>query len=486
MLRIPNASPSGLVTNFETKCSEYFHPRVLVYVLRNKAAYLARNSAILNTSFKSPVLTRGDGFPGTNFQICSAENPKANEDLNKYRSPEPFQKLEDDLTQLSWSLISCIDYVQPQSVATIMLSLTKLNYFNEQLFSKMLDSFTFESAKPKSVSLILYSLSKCARASELIHTSFFGKIEGFLEMSLFHSSTHDLTTYLISTAKLRDNLMRALEHDGTLDTLCNVYNLILNHTVSLIGSEAKALEKEESNPGENKPTPCSFNVFELSNILESFYIMKHYSHPDHELVLDQLQLKLPYSVNYISDILYVMELLNINPKNPAIRKLDRTNLIRSNKKFCEAILVDLTDKLGLLNIYELSRLTKVVNRLRLWTEDEFLKSYTNSFMAIFKSYKGVIDMEVLLPIIVYYNRRYESSINREYYQSHINKRRKTEFMRNLNEISDLCGQMCDTLHDYVSDKHPSNKIEDLLNFTSKLRTNRSLHRMKYNYKFSSQ
>lgn len=86
-----------------------------------------------------------------------------------------------------------------------------------------------------------------------------------------------------------------------------------------------------------------------------------------------------------------MDLLNINPKNPAIKKLDRTSIIRSNKKFCEAILDDLTDKLGLLNIYELSRLTQVINRLRLWTEDEFLKSYTNSFMAIFKSYKGGIE-----------------------------------------------------------------------------------------------
>lgn len=126
MLRIPNASRSGPFTNFETKCSEYFHPRVLVYVLRNKAAYLARNSSILNSSFKSPVLNREDGFSGTNFQIHSTQNLNIDENLNKYRSPDPFQKLEDDLTQLSCSLISCIDYVQPQSVATIMLSLTKL------------------------------------------------------------------------------------------------------------------------------------------------------------------------------------------------------------------------------------------------------------------------------------------------------------------------------------------------------------------------
>ncbi|UKJ89798.1 hypothetical protein MACJ_003052 [Theileria orientalis] len=486
MLRIPNASPSGLVTNFETKCSQYFHPRVLVYVLRNKAAYLARNSSILNVSFKSRVLNHDETFSGTNYQMCSTQNLNIHEDLNEYRSPEPFKKLEHDLMLLSCSLISCIDYVQPQSAATIMLSLTKLNFFNEQLFSSILDSFTFESAKPKSVSLILYSLSKCAGASELVHTNFFRKVEDFVEMTVLYSSTHDLTTYLISTAKLRDNLMKNLEHDDILGTLSNVYNLILSHTLSMVDKETKLLGKEESKPAENKPAPCSFNVFELSNILESFYIMKHYNHVNHELILDQLQLKLPYSVNYINDILYIMDLFNIDPKNPAIKKLDRTSIIRSNKKFCEAILADLTDKLGLVNIYELSRLTNVINRLRLWTEDEFLKSYTNSFMSIFKSYKGVIDMELLLPIVLYYNRRYESSINREYYQSHINKRRKTEFMRDLNEISDLCGHVCDILQDYMTDNYPSKRIEDLLIFTSKLRTNRSLHRMKYNYKFNHQ
>lgn len=95
-------------------------------------------------------------------------------------------------------------------------------------------------------------------------------------------------------------------------------------------------------------------------------------------------------------------------------------------------------------------------------------------------------MELLLPILLYYNRRYESSINREYYQSHINKRKKTEFMSGLNEISDLCGHVCDLLQDYMSDNYPSNRIDDLLKFTSKLRTNRSLHRMKYNYKFIHQ
>lgn len=124
MIRIPNASPVNLFTNFETNCTCYFHPNVLIYALRNRIAYLARNHKIF--------------YPPKIHQINNSTNEIFNCNIggDSLCSSDVPGNLRNEVNQILYSLLSCIDYINPQSTCTILLSLIKL-------VSTQLHNYTF-------------------------------------------------------------------------------------------------------------------------------------------------------------------------------------------------------------------------------------------------------------------------------------------------------------------------------------------------------
>ncbi|EAN31928.1 hypothetical protein TpMuguga_04g00576 [Theileria parva strain Muguga] len=423
MIRIPNASPVNLFTNFETNCTCYFHPNVLIYALRNRIAYLARNHKIF--------------YPPKIHQINnSTHNNKVNE--NSLCSSDVPGNLRNEVNQILYSLLSCIDYINPQSTCTILLSLIKLRYDSE-LIRPLVRNFKFSEASPKSISLFFLSVSKLFINPQILGT-------------------------------ILEHINNAIDIPyGRRDIICilsSITRVVTRKDLHLKRSETDLLTKLHSRlmtKLSNELENCNIN--ELTIVLESMHSM-NYSSQHYQTVIECI---VKHNALITFDNVYqIFQIINSGKKltsNPVKRDKHGVN----NK-----LLLYYLDKLTI------NEIVKIINDFRIYTTDQFVLQFSNLIINTIhnptsntvtgdtvpgdtitsntvtgntitsNNVTSVTPMNNLnvLEVLKYYNRRYETSVTREYYvMNQIRRGVSVECdIAGINEVSNLCGYIYQLLH----------------------------------------
>ncbi|KAK2196555.1 hypothetical protein BdWA1_001802 [Babesia duncani] len=356
IMRIPNASPSGIISNFETKCKDYFHPRVFVYVLRNEIAKIARQ----NWTF---------------------------EDVSK-----PSEALVENLMRISCGLLTCSNYLKPQTVATVFLSFAKLSFVQQDVYRVLCSELDFENANPKSLSLIYNAICKNPKSIQFIPTEFWSQSSHRIESIIHESKPQDNATFVKSIAGILVEL-KATNDQPSQIVLKNLY-------IKILQDAANRIEQDE------------FSAFELTCILQSTIGTKHQDSQFHLQLINKLMSSIGNSPNAIDQTLRVLDILpvpNLSIPNKEKRFI-RREIARANKKFVQWSLEQLQEHLESLDERELDTIAAVINRLRVWSSDHFAIKFAQQWQRILPLKPNP---QNTIHALGYFLRRYESSVGRE-------------------------------------------------------------------------
>ncbi|XP_953227.1 uncharacterized protein TA09130 [Theileria annulata] len=478
MIRIPNASPIALFTNFETNCTCYFHPNVLIYTLRNRIAYLARNHKIFNFS---PFNQNYQHLSNKNYTHNNFNNINTNFNKFKYSFNDIdidfnetttctvgsdgnnlSENLKNEVYQILYSLLSCIDYIKPQSTCTILLSLIKLRFFDEELIKIFIENFKFDEANPKSISLFFLSCSKL-----YINKNILKNIINFI-LNTINTNSNSIADSVYPNTNTNPNPQPNLEYSkkdiicilGSLNRIINTNDFKLKSCILILYN--KLLEKLS-----NYLKDC--NIIELTEVLESLHTMNSNE----------------YYTNVIDHIMNNSSLITFNNIYKIFKIINTKSRLKLNKhSLNNQLLIHYLDKL------HINELIMIINDFNIYTTDDFVIQFSNQLLntlyvnstkamnipsnlgtlnqdSLNKNLKNLNTTNTLntlnqdnlnknrknwenvniFEIIKYYNRRYETSISREYYLiNKILKGIKPEYdIKKVNEISNLCGYIYEIL-----------------------------------------
>ncbi|AFZ81327.1 hypothetical protein BEWA_007360 [Theileria equi strain WA] len=408
-MKIPNASPSGIIVNFETRCSRYFHPRVLEYVLRNEALSLARNNV-----------------------STSGLNVKS-------------QCLKDKLMQLSSSILSCASCLQSSTVARIFHAFSKLEFSQKELYEELSEHFDFESANAKTLSIVLKSFANHPESLKHVKDGFLMNICNNIVATISTAVSYDLTIYATSIPKLIyqkecSKIMDELPNKKfyakrLISSLRAVYENVLERVTEIIDADQN-----------------SFKSFELALVLESIYYMGYCNISVKKALIDNFKSIISSSPNAISE---TSKLLSLIPsptyvkENISSRQL-QYEVTRLDKNLAEWIILYLKPHLSDLTCSELVFIASACNRLRLWSPDDFAIKFAISCHELLDE---KLKPHTLSQLLCYFLRRYETSVNREV--SYQKNQSDLGSLLSLSRVSQLCANIGEALY-----KHAQNEFSD--------------------------
>ncbi|KAK1444538.1 hypothetical protein BgAZ_104440 [Babesia gibsoni] len=350
-MRIPNASPCGILSNFETRCTEFFHPNVLAYVLRNRAAQLSRNV-------------------------------RAREDLNDHVSAE--------LWRMGAAVVSSSCHLEPQTAATLLLSFAKLGVTLPDAVREITATYKFNNATPKAISLTLNAFSRHPNALEHISNRFWFHMTESIENTAYLFNPQDVATCALSLtgilASYRNNRENITIDRDTVKRLRSTYRTMLKHADRIL----------------NNSGPEGFRTRDLYCLLLSVYS----SNVDaHKLIIAALG---------IDDTILLLDMMpppDFVAATLEERRIKR-DVVRAEKAFVEWCFQYLNEYLDCLKERELARVAAACNRLRCWSQDSFAINFADAWTNTLRSTDKMAP-NILNHGICYFMRRYETSVSRE-------------------------------------------------------------------------
>ncbi|GIX61004.1 DEAD/DEAH box helicase [Babesia caballi] len=424
-VRVPNASPCGLVANFETRCADYFHPSVLAYVLRNRAAHLARHAR------GAAALT---------------------------------QRVREELWQIGAASVSSSCHLEPQTTATLLLSLAKLGETLPDAVKALTAGFKFERAQPKAVALTLNAFARHPRGLRHVDSEFWPGIAETIEQKEQYFMPQDAAACALAiTGILAANRggntgagsTGALIDQSASQRLKACYLRVLRYAENML----RELDAH------------SFKARDLSCILQAVYASRVEAPGLVIAALQRLRELIPASLNGIDDCIYVLDLLP--PPTFAAGTVEerrvKRDVARAEKAFVEWGFEYLRDHLDCLRVRELARVAAVCNRLRSWSSDEFALRFAAAWEAALRD-SGEMRPQYLSHGACYFLRRYEASVSRE-----LGARGEAEQQR-IARVSDACARIGEMLHDHARSRYSAEdlrRVEEVLHIAEQCRAKRT-------------
>lgn len=377
------------------------------------------------------------------------------------------QHLNDKLMQLSSSILSCASCLQSTTVARVLHALSKLKFFQKELYEALCEHFDFEFANAKTLSMVLGSLARHPEPLEHIQQDFVINLCESIIATLPTTVPYDLTIYATSIPKL------ILQFQGTLETKATQVNkkFGVNNLVSCLRAVYESVLDRATETIETDES--GFKSFEFVSVLTSTYDMGFCNVSIKTALADRFKSMVYTSPNGISEAL---KLLSSIP-SPAYVKENirnrglRQDMVRFDKEFAEWMLGYLEDHLDSITTSELVSIASSCNRLRLWSTDTFVIKFAKS---CYKSLGEELVPQSLSQLLCYFLRRYEASVNREVsYQKSDGDLDTLQFLSN---VSDTCANMGDILYRYAKDRFNNeemNKIDKTVKIADFVRAKRS-------------
>ncbi|GFE53297.1 thiamine-phosphate kinase, putative [Babesia ovis] len=422
-MRIPSASPSGAVVNFETHCTEYFHPSVLGYILRNRAAYIAKQTH------------------GTRALALG---------------------VREELWKISAAAISASCNLKPQTSATLLLSFAKTGQPFPELVKALTAHFDFDNATPKAIALTLNAFARQPKVLQDVDNRFWeGLYDGINRVVAEFSPCDTCASAFSITRILAANKGRYLRHsdaplgDLARKTLGKVYTTMLTYTEHMLTT----LDVH------------AFTTRDLTSILQAVYESKMEVPKIVIRVLERLKKLIPTSACGIDDTLHTLGLLpppDLVGDTIEMKRIKR-DIARAEKGFVEWSFDFLMEHLECLKDRELARIAAACNRLRSWSSDAFAISFAEAWERLLR--KNVeIPPSSLSQGACYFLRRYEASVSKE-----LAAEGDAE-QQNASHVSDVCARIGEKLHQYALDnysKHDLLRVEELIDVAEQCRAKRS-------------
>ncbi|CDR96835.1 hypothetical protein, conserved [Babesia bigemina] len=427
-MRVPNASPCGIVTNFETRCSDHFHPSVLAYVLRNRAAHVARNS----------------------------------------RGALP-QRLRDELWQIGASAVSASSHLEPQTAATLLLSLAKLSVTLPDTIKALTSDFKFQRSHPKAIALTLNAFARHPRALQYVPGSFWAGVAEAVKRLDAQFSPQDAAGCALSiTGLLAANRYRSADATGACNTPNGIDLIDRQSSQKLKATQAQVLSYAERMM--RQLDMFAFQTRDLSCILRAVYASKVEAPSLIIATLSRLKEAIPTSLNGIDDAIYTLDLLpppDFAADTVEKRRVKR-DVARAEKAFVEWVFEYLEEHLDCLKDRELARLAAACNRLRSWSNDQFAIKFAQRWQETLRSME-VMPAKYLAHGVCYFLRRYEASVTREL------ANKGTEEQQRIAQVSDLCARVGEMLYDHAATHYSPEdlrRVEELVHVAEQCRAKR--------------
>ncbi|EDO08240.1 hypothetical protein BBOV_III006790 [Babesia bovis T2Bo] len=419
-MRIPSASPSSAVVNFETHCTEYFHPSVLAYIIRNRAAQLARY---------------GHGVSVT-------------------------AKIRDELDRITAAAVSTSCHLSPQTGATLLLSFAKLDYVKPELTCQLTEHFDFAEASPKAIAVVLNAISRQPHSLQHVYREFWDELPRAISCFGSTSSLQDVASCSLSLSKIisacRNAGVSSKIGGHTYRNICNLLKTVLLLAQSRL---------QESGPQEYKPK-------ELTSILQAAYTIKGQPRVVVIHLLNHLKNAIPTSIYGVDDTLFTLDILpppDLDGDTIDERRIKR-DIARAEKSFVEWAFEYIVDHLKCLSDAELARIAAACNRLRAWSKDEFVCEFALSWEKIIANGDNITPRN-LSQAACYFLRRYEASVQKE-----LDATNSEEHLK-ASQISHICAKIGDILHDYASSRYTKqdlHRVEELMQVADHCRAKRFL------------
>ncbi|ORM40149.1 uncharacterized protein BXIN_1237 [Babesia sp. Xinjiang] len=422
-MRIPSASPCGPVVNFETHCSDFFHPSVLAYVLRNRAAHLARHGRRTGTL-----------APG----------------------------VRDELWQIGAAATSVSANIEPQTAATLLLSFSKLGQSIPYAVKALTASFNFERARPKAIALTLNAFSRQPRVLSHVDSHFWDRLSDAVERTESQFTPQDSAacalsiTGILAANRGKHALGDAVPlDDSTARKLRNVYSTVLQYL-------ERMLNELDSHSFKTRDLSCSLQAVYASRIEAPTLIIA---------ILNKLKEVIPTSLHGIDDVLFTLDLLPppcLIGDTVEQRRIKR-DVARAEKAFVEWAFDYLEEHLDCLRDRELGRIAAACNRLRSWSSDNFAIKFAQTWEALLSASEE-IPPNSLSQGACYFLRRYEASVSREL------AARDEAKQLSISRVSDVCARIGEMLHEYARTHYSKDdllRVEEVMDIAEQCRAKRT-------------
>ncbi|GBE58910.1 hypothetical protein, conserved [Babesia ovata] len=304
--------------------------------------------------------------------------------------------------------------------------------------------FKFQRSHPKAIALTLNAFARHPKALHYVPGTFWSGVADAVKRLGTEFSPQDAAGCALSiTGLLAANRYRNADATGNTNTSNGVEWIDRQSSQKLKATQAQVLSYAERMM--RQLDIFAFKTRDLSCILRSVYASKVEAPSLIIATLSRLKEVIPASLNGIDDAIYTLDLLP--PPDFAADTVEKRRLkrevARAEKAFVEWVFEYLEEHLDCLKDHELARLAAACNRLRSWSNDQFVIKFAQRWQDTLRSTE-VMPPKYLAHGVCYFLRRYEASVTREL------ANKGTEEQKRIAQVSDLCARVGEMLHDHAT------------------------------------